>query len=53
MPEDEGTDWKALAVHALYDLTVLGVKIEEIPIITQEAVDAVDDYERTMTGGYT
>lgn len=43
------TDWKRLALHALHDLQVLGVPIEQIVGMDDEVLDEVERYGREQT----
>lgn len=43
------TDWRKVAIHALYDLRVLGVDIEQIEGVTPQALSEVSHYARQQT----
>lgn len=46
---DDAMQWRQLALHALHDLRMLGVPIEQIILMTPEVLAAVDEYDREQT----
>ena len=41
--------WKKIALHALHDLSLLGVDIALIDGVTEEVAQQVEDYGREQT----